>query len=554
MEVTDLLLKHRAVAFSRASSGSGHRFYQSILSDLEYLSLTTVGKKNVIAIARHCAVELSMYDEVDAASTLALAAYGLEEDPGHGNVLDTSPLSVDLMVGLKTSPTLLALREVLVISSARSIQLAQASVLGVASDFVSLKMLTRFCRKVWTALRASKSAPLEAQLVVERMTGHLRRGMIILRMCATFLEGSWHSVANFILTLLGSTGSRDLMRDVGQRAPSSRDDVELTSIEDVEALGLVDEGDVESLRSLASSPSIRRSYRDSIRRGIRRSLTSDQFARISPVATPTSEVDIFSLHDVDAAEHSAPVATPSERDGVKERNPLLDAALGCAVFAAASSHLARLAEEEVQSSLLQSSQIEYRIHDAALKFESVAGDSLLSWVPHRPFGQQDRVERRSEVAWRLSSRAHARLWRLFASVGEFAPLLSESATVAAASEAFAAAEKKRASVVRTQHGALSDSYPVRFSTSSRGPWSGLGRHFVVYSQNGELIRSLTVSSSDPPVLTIATPRGILEIIPSSYVAQAGLPVRSSSPRSSFEVSPRAVKACSRNVADLLRFE
>ncbi|MEM6699332.1 MAG: hypothetical protein AAF599_13095, partial [Bacteroidota bacterium] len=68
----------------------------------------------------------------------------------------------------------------------------------------------------------------------------------------------------------------------------------------------------------------------------------------------------------------------------------------------------------------------------------------------------------------------------------------------------------------TSADSLYGAYPVRFSSSAQGPCSGRGRHATLYSEDRSLFRTLFVSSTDPPAVVVATPKGIQEIVPSSY--------------------------------------
>mmetsp|Transcript_6564 Transcript_6564/g.13234 ORF Transcript_6564/g.13234 Transcript_6564/m.13234 type:complete len:2240 (-) Transcript_6564:254-6973(-) len=517
VEATETLLKLRAISLGRSFRGSGAHFYSSLLQDLEFLCLKTpLETHSILRSCERSAVELSLFDEADAATLLALAAFGLQSKHIERNLLMLERSTRSKIDAVSDSTILSSLEEALIVSSVHAFQIAEATLFDASCGGSKLfDVPLGFCEKLLTSLRGSKSSPIEAQWVVERMNGHLRRGMLVLQLCVAFMDGDWVSLAGLIMTLLGGSNSPS-------RGYPSGSELE-NPVSDEGDLAWPDVDNVENLRSLASSPAIRRHESQTIRSGIRRSLTQDQFSHLSPTGTPHLGEDI-NLDWMDQ-ELISPVrlnfdsATSScGPEPLKHRDPRLDHALGCALFSSAASFVARVVQEELEQ--IRWSRPDFRILDAVERLEATAADALLGWMPLRPFGVRQRREMKSRDLFVASSRAHGRLWKLFATVGEFAPLLSESATVAAAAKAFeSTVPAKRSRSPATVHG---DSYPVRFSTSSSGPWSGLGRHLVIYRAPGELVRGLAISASDPPVLTIATPKGVHEIIPSSYICSPSL--------------------------------
>eukprot|EP00737_Agarophyton_chilense_P002720 gb/GEZJ01003124.1/.p1 GENE.gb/GEZJ01003124.1/~~gb/GEZJ01003124.1/.p1 ORF type:complete len:2349 (-),score=274.30 gb/GEZJ01003124.1/:269-7315(-) len=186
-----------------------------------------------------------------------------------------------------------------------------------------------------------------------------------------------------------------------------------------------------------------------------------------------------------------------------------------------------------------------RLVRASETLEQLAEDAMSQWVPLRGFG----TEAQTNGAYQLDEAAGAfvDLWTALGCLPEYAPVLSEAATVAAADMAAAASkaaieaaeqkdggrrrrkrlERKGAAVSNamkeglklfdtTSADSLYGAYPVRFSSSAQGPWSGKGRHASLYREDRSLFRTLCVSATDPPSVIVATPRGIQEIVPSSY--------------------------------------
>jgi WD40 repeat protein len=190
-----------------------------------------------------------------------------------------------------------------------------------------------------------------------------------------------------------------------------------------------------------------------------------------------------------------------------------------------------------------------RLLEVSEAFEHVASDAMAGWIPLNQLGWSASAGVGSRTADAVE--AFVDLWCALGSLPEFAPTLSEAATVAAAEVASAAAlqasteqQKKKVPASRRlgglaqsrakssslgsiAHNAIFDTtsadslhgaYPVRFSAAATGPWSGRGLFASLYCEPQALFRTLCVSSSDPPAVIVATPRGIQEIVPSSYRA------------------------------------
>ncbi|GAB0498695.1 hypothetical protein MMPV_010042 [Pyropia vietnamensis] len=215
---------------------------------------------------------------------------------------------------------------------------------------------------------------------------------------------------------------------------------------------------------------------------------------------------------------------------------------------------------------------------AAEALEHAAADAVLRWVPLAMVGSAAGVAV-SGTATRActlppfprgvaaadaqrGANAFAALWRTLGRLPEYAPSLSDAATVVAAhadavwgtdpSDAApgaaapsvtatsatnddAASRRRflqrrlatRTGGVGTAAAAAADAdaadylfraYPVRFSGAATGRWSGRGRSTTLLSQGGALLRALTVASSDPPAVVVAGASGLTEVLPSSYTA------------------------------------
>jgi hypothetical protein len=235
-------------------------------------------------------------------------------------------------------------------------------------------------------------------------------------------------------------------------------------------------------------------------------------------------------------------------------HPALNSALGSSAISYLTSHQAARAASLVAAADDATMNLA-RLQEVSEAFEHVAADSIAGWIPLERFGVASSRDGGAPVAATTEETAGAfvDLWCALGCLPEYAPTLSEAATVAAAELASAAALRasvdedtasKRSARRRrkarltasgssggflgpkqssdlfdtTSADSLYGAYPVRFSAAAKGPWSGRGRHAALYSEETALFRTLCISSSDPPAVIVATPRGIQEVVPSSYTA------------------------------------
>jgi WD40 repeat protein len=307
---------------------------------------------------------------------------------------------------------------------------------------------------------------------------------------------------------------------------------------------------LESLRHISSNPAIL---------GISPRLGHRRRQRLAPsLALVENEgvssflvSDEMSVSDVKSSAFGSPL-------DIIHGHPVLSSALGSAAISYLASHQAARASEHVtlsgnslaivrKDSLREVTNLS-RLLEVSEALEHVAADALAGWIPLNQLGWT--MAASSAMASEDSVGAFVDLWSTLGCLPEFAPALSEAATVAAAEMAAAAAKQasvrekhnamssrrtggfaqsraKSSSLGSIAHNAIFDTtsadslfgaYPVRFSAGAAGPWSGRGRYACLYSEQQALFRTLCISSSDPPAVIVATPKGIQEIVPSSYTA------------------------------------
>jgi WD40 repeat protein len=307
---------------------------------------------------------------------------------------------------------------------------------------------------------------------------------------------------------------------------------------------------LESLRHISSNPAIL---------GISPRLGHRRRQRLAPsMALLDAESVSSSLGPDETSSNTASAFSFSNALDTIHGHPALSSALGSAVISYLASHHAARAADRVNMHRNSPDVIEkdslrmmtnlLRLLEVSETLEHVAADALAGWIPLYQLGRSSALKNSSGSEDSIG--AFVDLWSALGSLPEFAPSLSEAATVAAAELAAAAAKQasarevnntpssrrtgglaqsraKNSSLGSIAHNAIFDTtsadslfgaYPVRFSAAATGPWSGRGRYACLYSEPQALFRTLCISSSDPPAVIVATPRGIQEIVPSSYTA------------------------------------
>ncbi|KAI0557003.1 hypothetical protein FGB62_359g04 [Gracilaria domingensis] len=151
--------------------------------------------------------------------------------------------------------------------------------------------------------------------------------------------------------------------------------------------------------------------------------------------------------------------------------------------------------------------------------EQLAEGVMSQWLPLRVLGSEANANNFSQLD--EGAGVSVDFWTALGCLPKHAPMPSEAATVvatemaaAASKAAIEAAEQKTGGWRRRKR----NEPRGLFSSSAQGPWSGTGKHASPSREDRALFRTLCVSATDPPSVIVATPRGIQEIVPSSYAS------------------------------------
>lgn len=530
-------IKGRAVAFAGAArSGVTRRSLRILLeADLSELKNSFLGVDRTVEAAVAAVAELSQADEVDAAVSTALSALTIAQH-------STSNISL--------SHAELALESCLRVAVSRALFHVQCAVSLLRSPSTSSHVLRDILNKTKSAINLLDRSQGVFNTTCEQLVVELKGSALALRFGVGFLRGDW------IRILVSLRSCESLWPSVSGLTPQSSRDLSHDFENGLEAMDKApacsnvsaDAVSVEALRHMASNPAVL---------GMSPGLGHRRRRRRAPSMT------LIEHHDVSAA------TLPDESSGIPTLStvandplalirihPALSSTLCTSALSYLSTHLAsRAAKFEKhlgprghgndESLSVSENAVNFRLVDAAEALEHVASDAIAGWIPLPAFG----VEADEHIMARPdeSAGAFVDLWTTLGCLPEYAPVLSEAATVAAAElaadasraaveaaevrdggrrmrrrrerkgEAVANIEKEGlAHLDTTADVMLHGAYPVRFSSSATGPWSGRGRHASLYRESGALFRKLCVSSTDPPAVIVATPKGIQEIVPSSY--------------------------------------
>jgi len=481
LSLLEVALKVRSTMFLRAwklSVSENKTALERITEDLALLGGSALGWEKTWDCALSGALKLYLAGELDSAMALGIAGVELST----GDIAARFVAIVQFLAVGSTCQALESCEDALFHHREERSRKAETS--------TTLSMYNRVSAVL--AMSRGKFRSLERCNVA---LDSLYQGKLLLKVCQSYKEGDWAASWAASAKMLQNSGAA--------RESTSDSDPQDDTVGAEEDLA----NSAEELRELASSPAVRPGSRGIRAGSIRSSICNFDF--IQGLSSPRESRRRFSVDEMDSESESL----------TRERHALLNYALGAAVIAATTSSMASFAEssgDHIFREVLASPKRKFNnpVGRATHRLEDTAIDGLHGWLPFPRFGaSQSRHIRRA-----TNDCAYNRLWKVLCTVGEFAPLMAEAATVVAAAEAQVEEEKQRPSRGRSKPKVLvDDSYPIRFGQGSTGPRSGQGRHVVVHHDNGELIRSIAVSSSDPPIIVVASPRGIRELLPQSYV-------------------------------------
>lgn len=528
-------LQERAVNASKASRAhTTSRTARSVLeADLQELCGQRLTVAQALQAACMGAGELCRHSEIDSAAGLALAALSLSRKEGMtGNLSD--------MVEMRVV-------DVFYLGASRCVYRSLCALSPLRRPNVSAKQLASLVERCTTAVRMLRQVAKE--LNTRRFNDAInvmKRGILAADISGAYLRGDWVDMLAALRCCESPSPATHTPDGVG----SDEDDDEGRSPKRTVSSALsADAISLESLRHIASNPAV---LGISPRIGHRR--------RRRP--TPSlALVDVEGASSAVMADESMDGRTlgESSNDPISliRAHPALSSSLGNAAIAYLTAHQAARAAELVASQDYSAGPSRRRDHlgrvanlarllEASESFEHVASDALAGWIPLERLGSNANDVSLMQANTDESVGAFVELWSALGCLPEYAPSLSEAATVAAAEVAAAAAQRvsadesklsarrrRRAASKRgategsrkskeifdtTSADALSGAYPVRFSAAETGPWSGRGRFASLYVEESALFRTLCVSSSDPPAVIVASPKGVQEIVPSSYTA------------------------------------
>lgn len=537
------LLSERAIVRSAESmsSKSSQRLSDAVQADVRDLCETSLGIDTSLAIGCIGSYDLSCTDYVDAACALALAV---------SNIARSDSIANQNMSARGTWQ----LEECCLRAASRCVCRSLCALSPLHRPSVSLAELGFLYSRVRASVQmvqAFVDSTNQAELAY--LVDALKQAGLALRASVAYMRGDWSSILSVLQsceksdTLLTSISPRDCAQDEGSASNAiTRADGHRRS----NSILPRDTISLEGLRHIASNPAVL---------SISPSIGHKRRSRRAPS---------LALVDVDAASsallidgaNDCTILHSSANDPLEfmRAHPSLNMALGSSAVSYLTRHQASGAASlvakllpliEVTAGKPPKLVVSYsRLLEVSEAYEHLAADAVVGWFPLGRFGicpntRQENVT--SDIA-----ASFVDLWCAMGNLPEYAPTLSEAATVAAAEVASAAAlradladsekpaQRRRRRLKRAGNSAnpvssaarssadifdttsadsLFGAYPVRFSSSAKGPWSGRGQYSSLYRESHALFRTMCISSSDPPAVIVATPKGVQEIVPSSYI-------------------------------------
>lgn len=474
--IVSTMLSRRSVAHASATrAGTGaDGLAKAIEADLAVLKTENQSLAEIIRPATQTAVlKLAGDDETDAAIAVAVTGRAGEE-----------------------------LHEAIHVASSRAVSRALCALSKLHRPDASSTDLELLVAKMKTAIHIALDFPSKGSVVEHhKIVRELKKAAVVVNFGIAFLRGSWSYLLEALRSCEGSPSPiLDTLVEVGMYDDNGNDKMSVS---------------LESLRYVASNPAVYNIFHDSTQRRVGK-IPSMSLVEFGAAATSSLNT---------GAENGNTSTNVSTMSLLK--HPLLSSALGSVVVAYLSTHSASSAaslEPYLQRCLSGCGESSHFLSDksrlllATEELEHVAADALSGWIPLAKFGSQ---HTQGSDGGLKSTNAFVELWGTLGCLPEYARTLSDAATVAAAESASAAVQTLSPQKARKQFDTdsaeyLFGAYPIRFSTGAISPWSGRGRHTGLYREKDALFRTLCLSASDPPAIIVATPRGIQEIVPSSY--------------------------------------
>lgn len=529
----------RAVCLAGAvrSGATEESLHKLLMRDIKDLIHSPIGAKITIRAVERATFELAKEDEIDAGMAATSAALeALRQEKAVNSSL------CRIVQG--------AQRNCLRVAVSRGLFHVQGALSLMHHPTYSSQRLSELLSKYLAAVGLVERAESSQSTLFKRLVLEFKAAVLSLRFAFAFLRGDWPGL---LYALRGCELSWQVSKSTDE-LPADRefeDNSSMTSCCSSLAPDLIS---VEALRHVASNPAIIGISKGLVHIRRFRKVPSLSMAGGSVAAT-TAVTDESLFSPTLSVNGDDPYA-------VIRIHPALSSTLAAACAAYLAAHLAAQAvdfagsvvEENKKTSrnkdLFWQSESSgcdqsFRLIRATEALEQIAEDAIAQWTPLRRFGLEVNPSTKSHPD--ESAGAFVDLWSTLGCLPEYAPSLSEAATVAAAEMAAAASRaaieaaeqkdggrrrrrrrEKRGEVVQsvakeglklfdtTSADSLFGAYPVRFSASAEGPWSGRGRHASLYREDKALFRTLCVSATDPPAVIVATPKGIQEIVPSSY--------------------------------------
>lgn len=533
-------LKGRAVCYSGAvrAGAVDEKLKILILRDIKDLEKSALGLERTIAAVECASFELMKEDEVDCAIAATYAALDILRN-------DTV---IDRTLVRKIEA---AQRNILRMAVSKALLYVQGTLSLLHHPNISKHRLSELLAKYVLAISHIEHSATPRGDLFRRLVLEFKGSVFALRFGLMFLRGDWPGVLHTLRACDAAWVVSEWTVEDLRTERVGEDDRSTNSCSTMAP----DAISIEALRHVASNPAVLRISRNLGHN--RRNRKAPSMAIVGAAGTSVAAITDETI--------TAPTLAVSADDPFAfiRIHPALSSTLASAAAAYLAAHLAAQAAAYAKFASSDASQRHrnselfwqtdsgqghdqsFRLIKASESLEQLAEDAIARWVPLQKFGveaDEESLSHQDEAAG-----AFVDLWSTLGCLPEYAPSLSEAATVAAAEMAAAAsraaiqaAEQKDGGRRRrrrrereggvvanaakeglklfdtTSADSLHGAYPVRFSASAQGPWSGRGRHATLYSEDRSLFRTLCVSSTDPPAVVVATPKGIQEIVPSSY--------------------------------------
>lgn len=535
-------MKGRAVCLAGAvrSGASDKNLQRLLVRDLSDLRNSPLGLDRLIKAIEYSVFELVKEDEIDAAVAATYAA---------AEILDMEEEDCRKMKKRINASQ----RNCLRVAVSRALFHVQGALSLLHHPTFSSQRLSELLGKYKIAMcLIEKKMEGYTNSLLCRLVTEFRGSILSLKFALAFLRGDWPGIWYSLRACEVSWNSKCFIMSEDMHERDADDSHSMAS--GCSSLA-PDSVSVEALRHVASNPAIL---------SISRNLGHIRRYRKAPSISMVGDSAGSATTVVDDSLGTPTLSVKSDDPyAVIRIHPVLSSTLAAVALAYLTAHIAAHAASfakciaDESKCKTRDSQMfwhteygegfdqSFRLIKASETVEHLAEDAISQWAPLQRFGTEATTSSMSLPD--ESAGAFVDLWSTLGCLPEYAPSLSEAATVAAAEMAAAASKaaieaaeqkdggrrrrrrrerkgEKIASVAKeglklfdtTSADSLYGAYPVRFSAAATGPWSGRGGHASLYSEERALFRTLCISATDPPAVVVATPKGVQEIVPSSY--------------------------------------